>query len=321
MAAVHAGPHGTVHPMAWSEPRSPTQISSPSNQLPLNGEAARRGSALLRVETTAQSADSAPPVSPQACKRHTPDLNPGNRVCFSRSASLEDLRPQIPAAPPGPGRAPCASRLSPHHLLWGTQHCAARLASPARRRVQLGRTAGLHPPGTPLLSLPPPLSRPGHLVCLMAEVIRLLQNIPAPRSLFHPPDPSNNGHHNPTTSATEDCTAGLPGPLLCGPPTAQQPGHLILPADWSLHPVSSGLPVPPPKTRPDTPLGGPRTSWLWPAALGSFRLHSRQSQLVSLTASPTTPLPMGLTTSSSAGSEGHRSSASLLPHLAPLKTP
>lgn len=141
------------------------------------------------METIAQSADSAPPVSPQACKRQTPDLNPGNRVCFSRSASLEDLWPQIPAAPPGPCRAPCASRLSLHRLLWGTQHCAARLTSPAPHRVQLGRTAGLHPPGTPLLSLPPPLSRPGHLVCLMAEVTRLLQNIPAPRSLFHAPDP------------------------------------------------------------------------------------------------------------------------------------
>lgn len=96
---------------------------------------------------------------------------------------------------------------------------------------------------------------------------------------------------------------------------------LILPPDWPLHPINSVLAAPPLGHCPDTAPRGPRASWLWPAALGSFHLHSRQSQLVSLTASPTAPLPMGLTTSSLAQSEGHSHSVSLQPHLAPLKTP
>lgn len=77
---------------------------------------------------------------------------------------------------------------------------------------------------------------------------------------------------------------------------------LILPPDWPLHPINSALAAPPLGHCPDTAPRGPRTSWLWPAALGSFHLHSRQSQLVSLTESPMTPLPMGLTTSSLAQS-------------------
>lgn len=77
---------------------------------------------------------------------------------------------------------------------------------------------------------------------------------------------------------------------------------LILPPDWPLHPINSVLAAPPLGHCPDMAPRGPRTSWLWPAALGSFHLHSRQSQLVSLTASPMTPLPMGLTTSSLAQS-------------------
>lgn len=89
MAAVHAGPHGTVHPMAWSEPRSPTQISSPSNQLPLNGEAARRGSALLRVEATAQSADSAPQSHHKRANGTHPTSTPGTECA---SHGLPPLR-------------------------------------------------------------------------------------------------------------------------------------------------------------------------------------------------------------------------------------
>ena len=197
-----------------SEPWPPTQISSPSNQLPLNGEVAKRGSALLRAETAAQPSGRAPPVPPQACKRRTPGLCPGNRVCCSRSASLEDLWPQIPPAPPCPCRAPCALRVSPPSPHLGhTALCHAVCLPGTTSRVQLGKADGLHPPVHAARSFPPPLSLSGHLVCLMAKVICLLQNIPAPKSVFHTPDPSNNGHCHLTTSATEGCTASLSGPF------------------------------------------------------------------------------------------------------------
>ena len=60
-------------------------------------------------------------------------------------------------APPGPCRASCASRLSPHRLLWGAQHCATRNASLALRSVQLGRTAA-STCRVRCCSFPPPLS-------------------------------------------------------------------------------------------------------------------------------------------------------------------
>lgn len=162
------------------------------------------------METVAQPAGRAPPVSPQACKWHTSALSPGNRVCFSRSASLEDLRHLwVPAGLRVPrGSAPIASSGAHSTVPCGMPHWHCTASSWAGRPP---------PPAGYATAHSHLLSRPGHLVCLMAEVIRLLQNIPAPRSLFHAPDPSNNGHRKLTMSATEDCTAGLSGPFAPRP--------------------------------------------------------------------------------------------------------
>lgn len=214
VAAVHSSPLGTVHPAAWSEPWPPTQISSPSNHLPLNGEVAKRGSALLRVETVAQPSGRAPPVPPQACKRRTPGLRCSNRVCCSRSASLEDLWPQIPPAPPCPCWAPCALRVSPHRLIWGTQHCATRCASLAPRAESSWA-------GWPASTRQYTLLAHSHLLPLCLAIssascpkLSACSKTSLPRSLSSTlQTPSNNRHRNLTTSATEGCTAGLSGPF------------------------------------------------------------------------------------------------------------
>lgn len=108
------------------EPRSPTQISSPSNQLPLNGEAARRGSALLRGWKPLPSQQTVRPQShhKRASAAHTRP-QPGNRGhLLSRSALHRD--------PYGLKLcAPSASEAQPHHSLGGHGTVSHGSPSPA----------------------------------------------------------------------------------------------------------------------------------------------------------------------------------------------
>ena len=153
------------------------------------------------------------------CASHT---LPPLRTCGT-SGPLQGfvcLEAQPPSPPLGRTALCRAERLT------GTAQCPA------------GQDGCLHLPGT-LLLIPTSSLR---LAILSASWPKLsaCSKTYLPRGLFHAPDPSNNGHRKLTTSATEDCTAGLSGPFAPRP-FSWCVGHQLLNAQVTQFSLQIGL--------------------------------------------------------------------------------